>query len=52
MVGQGLALVKLFDFVGFPRNLVIGRDGKIVYWRSTIHAWEKFESVIREEVAK
>ena len=52
MVGQGMALVKLFNFVGFPRNIVIGRDGKIVYWRNTIHAWDKFESVIKAELDK
>lgn len=36
----------------FPRNIVIGRDGRIVYWRSVIRSWEKFERVIREELAK
>ncbi|MEO7673019.1 MAG: TlpA disulfide reductase family protein [Pyrinomonadaceae bacterium] len=41
-----------FVFAGFPKNIVIGRDGKIVYWRSTIHAWDKFESVVRAELAK
>jgi len=49
-IGQGLSLVKLFDFNGYPKNIVIGRDGKIVYWRSGIHAWDKFESVIRGEL--
>ena len=51
-VGQGLSLVKLFGFRGYPRNIVIGRDGKIVYWRTTIHAWDKFESVIKAELEK
>jgi peroxiredoxin len=51
-VGQGLSLVKLFNFNGYPKNIVIGRDGKIVYWRSTVKAWDKFESVIRAELDK
>ena len=51
-IGQGLSLVKLFDFTGYPKNIVIGRDGKIVYWRSGIHAWDKFESVIRGELER
>jgi peroxiredoxin len=51
-IGQALALSKLFDFVGYPKNIVIGRDGKIVYWRSRIYAWDKFESVINSELAK
>ena len=51
-IGQALALSKLFDFAGYPKNIVIGRDGKIVYWRSRIYAWDKFESVIRLEIAK
>lgn len=45
------ALAK-FVFSGYPKNIVIGRDGKIVYWRSPVHAWGKFESVIREELQK
>lgn len=49
-IGQGLSLVKLFDFNGYPKNIVIGRDGKIVYWRTTVHAWDKFESVISSEL--
>ena len=51
-VGQGLSLVNLFKFSGYPKNIVIGRDGKIVYWRSGIHAWDKFEAVIRSELDK
>ena len=51
-IGQGLSLVKLFNFNGYPKNIVIGRDGKIIYWRSQIHAWEKFESVIRSELER
>ena len=41
-----------FVFAGFPKNIVIDRTGKIVYWRSTIAPWEKFESVIRTEISK
>jgi len=41
-----------FVFAGFPKNIVIGRTGEIVYWRSTIRAWDKFESVIRNELAR
>jgi thiol-disulfide isomerase/thioredoxin len=41
-----------FVFRGYPRNIVIDRQGKIVYWRSTIYAWDKFESVVREQLAK
>ena len=41
-----------FVFSGFPKNIVIDRHGKIVYWRSTVKAWDKFESVVREELAK
>ena len=41
-----------FSFRGFPKNIVIDKQGKIVYWRSTIKAWDKFESVIRAEVSK
>jgi peroxiredoxin len=51
-VGQGLSLVNLFKFSGYPKNIVIGRDGKIVYWRTSIHAWDKFESVIRGELGQ
>jgi len=36
----------------YPRNVVIGKDGKIVYWRSTVKAWDQFERVIRAELAK
>ncbi len=41
-----------FVFSGFPKNLVISKTGKIVYWRSTIRAWDKFESVVRQELLK
>lgn len=51
-IGQALALSKLFNVIGYPKNIVIGRDGKIAYWRSRIYAWDKFESVIRSELDK
>lgn len=51
-IGSARSILNLFDFKGFPRNIVIGRDGRIAYWRTTVHAWEKFESVIRTELAK
>ncbi len=41
-----------FSFRGFPKNIVIDKQGKIVYWRSTIKAWDKFEAVVRAEIAK
>ena len=41
-----------FYFRGFPKNIVIDKQGKIVYWRSPIKAWNKFESVVRDELAK
>lgn len=51
-IGQGLSLVKQFGFNGYPKNIVIGRDGRIAYWRSSVHAWDKFESVIRGELER
>lgn len=50
--GDAKAVVDSFQTRTFPRTVVIGRDGKIVYWRTTIHATDKFESVIRAELAK
>jgi peroxiredoxin len=41
-----------FVFGVYPKNIVIDRSGKIVYWRSTIKAWDKFESVVRNELGK
>lgn len=52
VAGDAEAAMKKFVFSGYPKNIVIGRDGKIVYWRSPVHAWGKFESVIREELQK
>lgn len=44
--------LRSFVFRGYPKNLVIDRSGKIVYWRSTVFAWDKFEAVVRAELAK
>lgn len=44
--------MQAFVFSGYPKNIVISREGKIVYWRSTVKAWDKFESVVRAELAK
>ncbi len=52
MVGQARSIINLFAFKGFPRNIVIGRDGKIAYWRTTIRAWDKFDAVIQSELAR
>jgi peroxiredoxin len=46
------AAMSQFSFRGFPKNIVIDKEGRIVYWRTTVKAWEKFESVIRSELAK
>jgi peroxiredoxin len=46
------AAMALFNFRTYPRNIVIDRTGKITYWRSTIYAWDKFESVVRTELEK
>lgn len=45
-------VMESFVFGVYPKNIVIDRSGKIVYWRSTIKAWDKFESVVRGELAK
>jgi peroxiredoxin len=44
--------MESFVFGVYPKNIVISREGKIVYWRSVIYAWDKFESVVRSEIAK
>ena len=44
--------MEAFVFGVYPKNIVIDRTGKIVYWRSTIKAWEKFETVVRGELSK
>jgi peroxiredoxin len=51
-VADAAAPLKTFRFSGYPKNIVIGKTGEIVYWRSSIAAWDKFESVIRGELAK
>ena len=43
--------MELFVFGVYPKNIVIDRTGKIVYWRSTIKAWDRFEAVVRRELA-
>ena len=43
--GNAGTAMKKFGFTGFPKNIVISRTGEIVYWRSTVRAWDKFESV-------
>lgn len=49
---ESSAAMKSFAFAGYPKNIVIGKTGEIVYWRSTIKAWDKFRSVITTEIAK
>ena len=44
--------LRKFVFHGYPKNIVISKTGEIVYWRTTVHAWDKFESVVRGELAK
>lgn len=44
--------MKMFGFVGYPKNIVISKTGEIVYWRTTVKAWNKIESVIRSELEK
>lgn len=44
--------LEKFVFSGYPKNIVISRTGEIVYWRSAVTAWDKFESVIRSESAR
>ncbi len=44
--------LKAFRFSGYPRNIVISKTGEIVYWRTSVKAWDKFETVIRAELAK
>ena len=42
--------MESFVFGVYPKNIVIDRTGKIVYWRSTVKAWDKFESVVKREL--
>lgn len=50
--GNARVAMDLFGVKSYPRNVVVGRDGKIVYWRSTIKAWEQFDAVIKAELSK
>ncbi|MEJ7848080.1 MAG: TlpA disulfide reductase family protein [Pyrinomonadaceae bacterium] len=52
MVAGAESTLNRFHFSGYPKNIVIGKDGKIVYWRSTISSWDKFDSVIQAEINK
>lgn len=51
-IADAEGLLGKFSFSGYPKNIVISRSGEIVYWRSTVTAWDKFESVIRNELNK
>ena len=51
-VTDGNEVIKAFRVAVYPKNIVINKNGEMVYWRSTIAAWDKFESVIRGEMAK
>lgn len=51
-VAGAKAAMDQFVSTGFPRNIVIGKTGEIVYWRGTIYAWDKFEAVVRTELEK
>lgn len=44
--------MESFVFRTYPKNIVIDRAGKIVYWRGPVMAWDAFESVVRGELAK
>lgn len=50
--GNAEATIERFGVGSFPRNAVIGKDGRIAYWRSTVRAWEQFERVIKAELEK
>ncbi|HMJ09003.1 MAG TPA: TlpA disulfide reductase family protein [Pyrinomonadaceae bacterium] len=52
LIGDAQDTLDKFVVGGYPKNIVIGKDGRIVYWRSTIRAWDKFDSVVRAELAK
>ncbi len=51
-VAGAQAALKTFRFVGYPKNIVISKEGEIVYWRSPVSAWDKFEDVIRSELKR
>ncbi len=46
------AVIKAFRVAVYPKNIVINKIGEMVYWRSTIAAWDKFESVINRELER
>lgn len=52
MAADAKAAMQGFVFSGYPKNIVISKTGEIAYWRSTVRAWDKFESVVREELLK
>ncbi|MBX3244029.1 MAG: TlpA family protein disulfide reductase [Acidobacteria bacterium] len=45
-------VLKNFAVSGYPKNVVISRTGEVVYWRTTIKAWDKFASVVQAELDK
>lgn len=49
-IADAEALLKTFRFSGYPKNIVVNKQGEIVYWRGSVHAWDKFESVVRNEL--
>ena len=44
--------LAMFKHGGYPKNIVVSKTGEMVYWRSTIKAWDKFKSVVQAELAK
>ena len=44
--------LAMFKHGGYPKNIVVSKTGEIVYWRSTIKAWDKFRSVVTGELSK
>ena len=52
MIADAQPSLRQFVVGGYPKNIVIGKNGKIVFWRSTISAWDKFNSVIQAELDK
>lgn len=49
---EATSAMESFVFGGYPKNIVLSKSGEIVYWRSTIKAWDKFESVVRRELER
>lgn len=52
LVADARSSMELFGVDTYPKNVVIGGDGKIVYWRSTVAAWDQFTRVITTELEK